>query len=103
MTSEQAQDAVSLSAFVVASIFAYRKLTSSTSSSAPNTSHFVIGFGFTFIILSLLAQAAPELGGMLAVLVATGDMLANGNALLGDVQTSLKQTATATKPAAAGA
>jgi hypothetical protein len=92
MTTEQAQSAVTLSAFVVASVFAYRKLTSGQ----PNTAHFVIGFGFAYITLSIVAQAAPELGGMFAVLVATGDLLANGQALLGDLQTGLKTTTAAT-------
>lgn len=98
MNGQQAQSAVTLSAFVVASVFAYRKLTAGSSGSAPNTGHFVIGFGFTYITLSIIAQAAPELGGMFAVLVAVGDLLANGTALIGDLQTGLKTTAAATTP-----
>jgi hypothetical protein len=98
MTTDQAQSAVTLSAFVVAGIFAYRKLASgSTAASVPQTSHFVVGFGFTYIILSLLAQAAPALGGMGAILVATGDLLVNGQAITGALQTTLKTTQTATK------
>jgi Na+/phosphate symporter len=98
MTSEQAQSAVTLSAFLVAAIFAYRKLTEAPNVSiVPQTGHFVIGFGFTFVTLSLLAQAAPQLGGMMAVLVATGDLLANGLPLIKDLQSGLNHTATATK------
>jgi hypothetical protein len=97
MTSEQAQSAVALSAFVVAVVFAYRKLAGGKT--APSTSHFVIGFGFTYITLSLVAQAAPELGGMGAILVATGDVLVNGQGLVNDLQGTLQSTA----PAAAAA
>lgn len=101
MTTDQAQSAVTLSAFFVAGVFAYRKLTehalpNNAGNPVPQTAHFVIGFGFTFIILSLAAQAAPALGGMFAILVATGDLLINGAPLLSDVQGALKQTQTAT-------
>jgi len=93
MSVDQAQSAVSLSAFVVASIFAYRKMTETTTGHAPNTSHFIIGFGFVYIVLALIAQGAPELGGMLAILVATGDVLANGQPLIKDLNAALKRTA----------
>lgn len=97
MTTQQAQSAVSLSALVVAGVYAYRKLaekgTSGNVTAAP-LSHFVLGFGFTFIGLSLAAQAAPEFGGMFAVLVAAADLLVNGNKIVSDLTTGLKNTAT---------
>jgi len=70
MTESQAQTAVTGSALVVALIFAYRKLVepaasasgSSTRTAAPNTGHFVIGFGFTYLTLAILAQAARRDG-----------------------------------------
>lgn len=97
MSKDSAQSAVSISAFVVAAIFAYRKLTeTSTSTPAPSVGHFVLGFGFTYVILSILADGAPELGGMLAVLVATGDLLTNGKPLVADLNTGLKNTQTTT-------
>lgn len=97
MSKNSAQAAVSVSAFVVAAIFAYRKLTETSSSTpAPSVGHFVLGFGFTYVTLAILAEAAPELGGMFAVLVATGDLLANGKPLIADVNAGLKRTQTAT-------
>lgn len=94
MTSSQAESAVSIAAFVVASVWAYRRLVNpSLSGTVSSTPHFVLGFGFTFISLSLIAQAAPELGGMLAVLVAAGDLLVNGTGLATDLTNSLNQTA----------
>lgn len=100
MTSDNAHTAVALSAFWVALIFAYRKLTEASSTTpskaVPNTAHFIIGFGFVYVVLSTIAEFAPELGGMFAVLIATGDTLVNGQALFGDVTGALKATSTAT-------
>jgi hypothetical protein len=103
MTTDQAQSAVSISALVVASVFAYRKLTEATtqgSISAAPWGHFVLGFGFVYVTLSIVAQAAPELGGMSAVLVAAGDVLANGKSVAGDISSGL---AASTERAASGA
>jgi hypothetical protein len=103
MSKQQAQSAVTLSAFVVAAVFAYRKLTEPATGGkrVPATSHFVVGFGFTFIMLSLVAQAAPQLGGMGAVLVATGDLLSNGQALVKDLQDALDAQAASASGTAA--
>jgi hypothetical protein len=101
MTEEQAQNAVTLSALVVGGVFAYRKLVGPSTGNSPQTAHFVVGFGFVFIVLAILAQAAPPLGGSLAILVATGDLLANGQGLVTDLQKSLNATARATGGAAA--
>lgn len=91
MNVDQAQNAVTGSAVLVAGVYAYRKLieTPPTSSS---TAHFVIGYAFTFITLAVLAQAAPELGGMLAILVAAGDFLTNGLSLTKDLTGALNAT-----------
>lgn len=92
MSRPGAQTAVVLSMFWVALVFGYRKVTEGTVSSAPATAHFVIGFGFASIVLSLMAQAAPSLGGMMAILVATGDTLANGKQIFSDVSGALQST-----------
>ncbi|HET7047874.1 MAG TPA: hypothetical protein VFI54_06340 [Solirubrobacteraceae bacterium] len=94
MNQDQAQTAVSVSAFVVAAIWAYRKLTEGPTgaSSVPNAGHFIVGYGFTFVSLALMAQAAPAFGGMFAILVATGDTLANGQALVSDLAAALNRT-----------
>ena len=103
MSTDQAQSAVSLSAFVVAAVFGYRKLVEQGiqgGSGVPTTGHFIIGFGFTYVLLSLVAQGAPALGGMMAILVATGDILANGKPLVDDVTKALNATRTATSSSA---
>ena len=105
MNTNQAQSAVTLSAFVVGGVYFYRKMTEASGGkgSVPPVAHFVIGFGFVFIALSLVAQGAPELGGMFAVLVATGDLLANGTSLVDDLTGALKHTSAATTPATSAA
>lgn len=104
MNQQQAQSAVSISAFVVAAIYAYRRLVESSTTAKPaaSTGHFVIGFGFTYTTLAVLAQGAPELGGMFAILVVVGDILTNGKALTADITTNLNRTK-ATAPAATAA
>jgi hypothetical protein len=101
MTTDQAQSAVTLSAFTVAGVFAYRKLVEpKPKGTSPPTSHFVVGFGVVFVSLAVIAQAAPELGGMFAVLVAVGDLLANGQAIAKDITNALGVAKTATSGAA---
>ena len=94
MTVDQAQSAVSVSAVVVAGVYAYRKLAAPAGAKPPPpTAHFAIGFGLVYFTLALVAQAAPSLGGMLAVLIAGGDLLTNGIALTNDLTGALKATA----------
>lgn len=91
MNVDQAQSAVTASAVLVVGTYTYRKLTETPPTSTP-TAHFVIGFAFTFIVIAAIAQAAPELGGMLAILIATGDLLVNGIALTRDLTGALNAT-----------
>jgi hypothetical protein len=98
MTADGAKSAVTISAVVVGGTFAYRKITSPAGT--PTTSHFLLGFMVVYITLSILADAAPEIGGMGAALVAVGDLLTNGTAITNDLNRGLKATAAATKPTA---
>lgn len=101
MSRSGAQTAVVLAMFWVAVVFGYRKLTEPVTASnavkaVPSTAHFLIGWMFTAVVLSMLAQGAPAVGGGLAVLVATGDTMVNGSAMFADVTGSLQATKTAT-------
>jgi hypothetical protein len=94
MTSDQAQSAVSGAAVMVAGVYAYRRLVEPATKTPPAPiAHFVIGFGVTFIVLALLAQSAPALGGMMAILIAVGDLLVNGTTLTRDLTGALNATA----------
>lgn len=104
MTKEQAETAITASALVVGGIYSYRKLIEPATGTRPSKGavkdvvglgqvppigRFVTGWGVTFLVLSVLARVSPGLGGSLAVLVATGDLLTNGTALAADVQKGL--------------
>lgn len=106
MTREQAETAVAGSALIVAGIYAYRKLvepsvtpTNKTKGGRvaqalgygppPPIGRFITGWGFTFLIVALMAQASPNFGGSFAILVAVGDVIGNGVALADDVKAGL--------------
>lgn len=105
MTREQAETAVAGSALIVGGIYSYRKLVESSLNQTPKTSNrfarelgygppppvgrFITAWGFVYILIALVAQASPNLGGSFAVLLATGDILGNGVALADDVQAQL--------------
>jgi hypothetical protein len=98
MSRPEAQGWVTTSAVIVAGVFAYRKLmpgSSLTKGSGP----FVVGWMVVYVTLSVVAQAAPQLGAMFAGLVALGDVLTNGNELVKDLQQGLVATKAATSPA----
>lgn len=117
MTKEQAQTAITASALVVGGIYAYRKLIEPAVGAAPSKGavkdavglgpvppigRFVTGWGVTFLVLSLVASVSPGLGGSMALLVATGDILGNGAALAGDIQRGLGNTDPAMPSTAGG-
>lgn len=107
MDRNNAESTVTTSALIVGVVYAYRYFTEGPSSAAPSLahptaakqlagagglpplSHFIIGYGFAFMIISVIAQAEPDVGGPLAALVALGTVLAQGQALFGDVGKAL--------------
>lgn len=66
-----------------------------------STGRFVIGWGFTFLTLSLMTPALPELAGAFAGLVALGSILGNGTQLAADLETQLNREPTAAQAPAA--
>lgn len=121
MTSAQARDAVNGAALVVAGLYFYRKLiepavggTVGASGGAPagksqprtipaaalqvvgvgplaSTGRFIVGFGFTFLCLSLVEGASPDLAGYFAMLIALGAILGNGTAAAEDIRSQLNE------------
>lgn len=102
MTRASAERAVTISALVVFGVYFYRLLTEGHSTQAsggilqlggvgapPNIGRFVTGWGFAFFVLSIITEAAPGLGGSMAILVATGDVLGNAKQVADDVNLKL--------------
>lgn len=112
MTQQQAETAVTTSALVCGGMYVYRKLTEHITRSpashakitAKGTAAGVLGVGellpagtwltgagVTFIGLSILTSINANLGGSLSILVATGAILGNGQAVLKDVSQGIEK------------
>lgn len=118
MNQQQAETAVTASALVVGGIYVYRRL-SETDVQLTNAhglrlkqlagngpvmpaGPFIVGWGFTFLVISIMAQASPSLGGNFAILVAAGAVLGNGVAVSKDLQKRLGAGQTAKGGAQSG-
>lgn len=95
MSQQQARTAVNTSAFIVGGIWAYRRL---IEGNASPPGHFLTGFLFVYVSLAIVANTAPPVGGMLAWLVAAGDLLTNGTGLVSDLNQGLKTQAATAAP-----
>lgn len=98
---------VTIAAAIVAGVYFYRRVTEPAA--GPTTAKklvgigqpvplgsFVTAWGFMFLVLSIVAEASPGLGGSFSALIATSDLLTNMPAITADVG---KRTGAA-KPAA---
>ncbi len=96
MDKATAEKWVTISALMVGGIYAYRRLTEATST--PVTVKKLVGignpvplgafataWGFTFLVVAMMAEAAPGLGGAFAILIAAGDFLTNSSSVFQDV------------------
>jgi hypothetical protein len=107
MDRSSAERWVTVSALVVIGIYAYRRLIEPAQTGKLNNiigvgspvplGQFATAWGFTFLVVSIMAEAAPGLGGAFAILIATGDFLTNSSSLFADVT---KQSGAAVKSAA---
>jgi hypothetical protein len=130
MTQGQGETAVTTSALICGGMYLYRKLTEKiTRTPSPTPAKvtargtaagvlgvgellpagtWITGAGVTFIGLSILTSIDATLGGAMAILVATGAVLGNGQAVIADVGQGIErpqlkqaaQTATPATPAA---
>jgi hypothetical protein len=97
MTDNQAERWVTVSALVVAGVYAYRRLTETPGQppvtvkelagvgELPPLGAWATAWGFTFLVVAVIATAAPELGAAFAILIATGDLLTNAQSIFKDV------------------
>lgn len=113
MSPSTAERAITISALIVGATYIYRRLTEGQGAnqpgtagvkqlagqgSPPGTARFITAYGFTFLVISMMAAASPGLGGAFAMLVTAGDLLGNATQVAADVNQQL-----ATAPAPQGA
>lgn len=110
MNKDSAETAITSSAMVVIAVYAYRRLRNSgqptsTGLSAknllgqgnpPSLGTFAVGWGFAFLVCSIMAEIDPGLGGGFAILIAATDFLTNGQAIFSDVITTTSGTSNTT-------
>lgn len=113
MTKTQSNEAIIISALVVAGIYGYRRATEGikgkTQTPKPKTKgasarqlaqpftgeeiaplgRFITGWGFAYLVISIMGAASPGLGGWFAILTGTGSVLGNGLAVSRDLNTAL--------------
>lgn len=105
-----AERAVIISALIVFVTYFYRHLTEGTDTTSSggigqligigtpaSIGKFVTAWGVLFFVLAIVADVAPGLGGSFAILVATGDLLANSAQVAKDVNTKISSTTTSSK------
>lgn len=98
MTSQGAEKAITTSALLVAGIYTYRRLTEGAGSpsgskaaqllgrgSPPSVGVFITAWGTAYLVMAIMAQASPGLGGSFAILTAAADILSNGQQLAADI------------------
>lgn len=98
MNTDQARRYVVLSALVVGGVWAYRRYKEGPAS-VMQAPEFLVAWGATFFVLAVLSEPAPRFAGMMAILVGTGDLLANGAEISKLTQQGLKATQQASKTA----
>lgn len=123
MTKTQSNEAIIISALLVAGIYGYRRATegAKAKSEAPKPKakgaspkqlaqpftgeeiaplgRFITGWGFAYLVISVMGAASPGLGGWFAILLGTGSVLGNGLAITKDLNTALGGKKTGKTPA----
>lgn len=104
---------VTISALVVIGMYAYRRLVEPAQTGKLKNvigvgtpvplGQFATAWGFTFLVVSIMAEAAPGFGGAFAILIATSDFLTNSSSLFADVTQQSSKTVTTTAATTAGA
>lgn len=64
----------------------------------PALGHWAVAYGAGFMMLSMLAIAAPEAAGSVAMLIVAGSLLTNGTAIVADIGNLEKTNAPAATP-----
>ena len=95
MDNSTAERWVVVSALTVGGIYAYRRLTEPAQPGGLKNivgvgppvplGQFATAWGFTFLVVGIMATASPGLGGSFAILIMTADLLTNTANLTADV------------------
>jgi hypothetical protein len=96
MNDTTAERWVVISAVTVAGVYGYRRMTEPAAppvtikklagvGELPPLGSFATAWGFTFLVVAVIATASPGLGGSFAILIATADLLTNSASLFADV------------------
>jgi hypothetical protein len=100
MSTGQAQGWITVGAVATAGIYGYRRIADPATTKGNlkavaggaatpvPTGQFVTAWGCTWLVVSILAEADPGLGGAFALLILTADFLTNANVLFTDVTTA---------------
>jgi hypothetical protein len=113
MSQQTAERWVTISAVTVAGVYVYRRMTEPTSQPAtlpkllgigelPALGAWATAWGFTFLVVAVMAEASPGLGGGFAILIMTADLMTNASSIFGDVSKQQKSKASASVASASG-
>ena len=85
MTRGSAEQTLVVSAAIVAGLWAYEQWEAPNGLGGADYVKFATAWGAIFLLLALLAMASPDLAAALAILIVAGDLLTNGQKLIGAV------------------
>ena len=95
MSRDSAQRWVVISALLVAGVYGYRRITEPVQPGKLSNilgigelvplGQFATAWGFTYLVVAIMAEAAPGLGGAFAILIAAADFLANTGSAVADI------------------
>lgn len=95
MDKGTAEKWVVISALVVVAVYGYRRLVEPVEQGNLKNivgignpvplAQFVTAWGFVYFVLAIMAEASPGLGGSMAILIATGDLLTNTQGITADI------------------
>ena len=105
MNQGTAERWVTISALIVIAVYGYRRVTEAAQKGGVKNiiglgnpvpvGEFITAWGFTFLVVSIMASASPSFGGAFAILIMAGDLLVNTSSVVGDIQTQEGSSSTA--------
>lgn len=97
-TPESANSMIKIGALLVGGIYAFRRFTEGTAEQEKRSTklaplgQFVIAWGTVFLVLSIIAPAAPTLAGNMALLLVVASLLSNGVQASKDIKAGMNRS-----------